>query len=133
MSSVNRGLAQPITRSLVLRAATNVYSLASLTTQLVATAGATAIGSVIVCSGTTANINTAFGAASPVSTGAAGNTVTDLGKTVTIQVSGATDGAFILKLREIKHQTGTSAYTVGYVVVEDNYQLANALVTLARA
>ena len=131
MSSVNRGLAQPLSKSLILRAATNVYSLSSLATQLAAVS-AVQVGSVFVAP-TAASINTALGAASPVSTGATGNTVTDLGKTITIEVSGATDGACVVRLREVKHQTATSAFTTGYVVVENNYQLSNALVTVGRA
>jgi hypothetical protein len=135
--SLTRGLNQPITRSLITIASNNIYSLSSLTTQLTTTAVAQQIGSLFVCSGTTANINTAFGAASTVATPAAGRTLTDLGKTVTIEIAAAAsstnDGACVVRLREVKYQTATSTFVTGYVVVENNYQLANALVTVARA
>jgi hypothetical protein len=131
MSSAFRGLNQPPTKSLITNASTNVYSLSSLTTQLAAVS-AVQIGSLFVAL-TTGNISTAFGAASTVATPAAGRTLTDLGKTVTIEVSGATDGACVVKLREVKYQTATSTFVTGYVVIENNYNLSASLVTVARA
>lgn len=112
------------------------YALADLTTQLAAT-NCTQVGSVFVAP-TVGAVTTAFAAATPLASPAASSTLTDLGKTVTIEVNNATDGAAYVKLREVKYQTATSTYKIGYVVVENNYNAgmssANLLkVAVARA
>jgi len=121
MSSALRAPSQRLTNTLVVSsgATASVFSLADLTTQLIA-AGAAQIGSLFVAPNAAA-IATAAGAATLLSSPAASATLTDLGKTITIEVSGATDGAVLLKLREVKYQTATSTFLVGYVVVENNY------------
>lgn len=102
-----------------------VYTLANLSAQLAANS-VQQVGSLFVAP-TVAAVTTAFGAAS-TSTAPAGATLTDMGKSLTIEVNNATDGAAYVKLQEVKYQTATSVFVTGYVVVENNYNggMANA-------
>lgn len=96
-----------------------VFQLANLTSVLTANS-VQQVGSLFVAP-TVAAVTDAFDAASAIFSAPAGATLTDLGKTLTIEVNNATDGAAYVKLQEVKYQTLTSTFVTGYVVVENNY------------
>ena len=122
MSSVQSAFAQRKTNGFVVNssASVNLYSLADLTTQLAAVS-ATQIGSVFVAP-TAAAIVTAFAAASSSVTAAASSTLTDIGKTIVIEAAG-TDA--YVTLREVKYMTAVTTFVTGFVVVDNNWNLAS--------
>jgi hypothetical protein len=115
--------AQRLTNTFVVgNTAAPIFQLAYLTQQLTAY-GSQQIGSLFVAP-TTSAIDNSVGSAGGIAPTAAVNTsLTDLGKTITVQVNNATDGACYMKFREVKYQTATSTFVTGYVIVENNYQI----------
>ena len=114
--------AQRLTNAFVVNPSTAapVFQLANLTT-VFAAQGAQIVGSLFVAPSGTAITNALAAATAP--TVAVNYSLTDLGKTLTVQVNNATDGACYMKFREIKYQTATSTFVTGYVIVENNYQI----------
>jgi hypothetical protein len=121
--STHRAPAQRLTNTFVVgNTAAPVFQLANLTT-VFAAQSAQQIGSLFVAPSGTAISNALAAATAP--TVAVNYSLIDLGKTLTVQVNNATDGACYMKFREVKYQTATSTFVTGYVVVENNYQLVS--------
>jgi len=124
--STHRAPAQRLTNTFVVgNTAAPIFTLANLTTAF-AGQSAQIVGSLFVVP-SAANVSSAVGTAgASAPTAAATSSLTDLGKTITVQVNNATESACYMKFREIKYQTansGSTAFATGYVVVENNYQI----------
>jgi hypothetical protein len=137
--STHRALAQRPTNAFSVISTVNIYSLADMTSRLLAN-GATKVSDSVftipVATGGSPSLAAAVAAYTFVAQPAAGTTLIDLGKTITVQVVGSTDGACYMKFREVKQVTSTTGGLSGYVVVENNYGLAsgaNGKVAVARA
>ena len=118
--SSHRAPAQRLTNAFSVMPTTvcYVYTMANLSAQLAANS-VQQVGSLFVAPTILAVTNAAGDATT--STAPAGATLTDMGKTITIEVNNATEGPAYVKLQEVKYQTATSTFAIGYVVVENNY------------
>jgi hypothetical protein len=122
--SVARGLAQPLTRNLVTVGTTVLFNGADLLSRFTTANGNQVIGSLVVAP-TISVLTAAVNAADASNTIAAGRTLIDVGKTITLTVADGANNNASIKMREVKFQNNINATSVqfvtGYVVVENNF------------
>jgi len=130
------GLQQRLTNTLVVSSAGGFLMQASDLSSVLLSASyglGTQVSGSLVTVPSTAALIAAFQrlqATSAYSALAASATLTDLGKDLLVEVVGSTDGAAAVRLREVKYQTATNTFVTGYVVLENNYQLATTTTNL---
>jgi len=122
--SVARGLAQPLTRNLVTVSTTILFNGADILSRFTTANGNQVIGSLVIAPSISV-LTAAVLAADASNTIAAGRTLIDVGKTITLTVNDGANNNASIKMREVKFQNNINATSVqfvtGYVVVENNF------------